>query len=91
MKTTLEIPEDLMHAVKVRAAATGRKLKDVVAELIRRGLEGPPDEPAKSASRRWRKNSSSILTAQSQSIWNRRSRFFEALNRSARQAATKAT
>lgn len=46
MKTTLELPDDLMHAVKVRAAATGRKLKDVVAELIRRGLEGRPDKPA---------------------------------------------
>ena len=32
----------LMHAVKVRAAATDRKLKDVVLELIRRGLETSP-------------------------------------------------
>lgn len=46
MKTTLELPDELMRAVKVRAAATDRKLKDVVAELIRRGLEGPPDQPA---------------------------------------------
>lgn len=43
MKTTLEIPDELMRAVKIRAAANDRKLKDVVAELIRRGLENPPD------------------------------------------------
>jgi hypothetical protein len=42
VKTTLELPDDLFRAVKVRAASEGRKLKDVVAELIRRGLEGQP-------------------------------------------------
>lgn len=39
MKTTLELPDELMRAVKVRAATTDRKLKDVVAEAIARGLE----------------------------------------------------
>ena len=39
MKTTLELPENLMRAVKVRAAASDRKLKDMIEELIRRGLE----------------------------------------------------
>lgn len=38
MKTTLELPDELMRAVKVRAAEEGSKLKDVVADLIRRGL-----------------------------------------------------
>ena len=38
MKTTLELPDDLMRAVKVRAANEGRKLKEVVADLLRRGL-----------------------------------------------------
>lgn len=38
MKTTLELPDPLMRALKVRAAKTDRKLKDVVAELIERGL-----------------------------------------------------
>lgn len=42
MKTTLELPDPLMRAVKVRAAQTDRKLKDVVADLIRRGLEAAP-------------------------------------------------
>lgn len=38
MKTTLELPDGLMRAIKVRAAATDRKLKDVVAEAIAKGL-----------------------------------------------------
>jgi len=38
MKTTLELPDELMRAVKVKAAATDRKLKDVLADLIARGL-----------------------------------------------------
>ena len=39
MKTTLELPDPLMRQVKIRAASQGRKLKDVVTELIQRGLE----------------------------------------------------
>ncbi len=39
MKTTLELPDELMRKLKVRAAATDRKLKDTVEEVIRRGLE----------------------------------------------------
>ncbi|HET6546188.1 MAG TPA: hypothetical protein VFG55_05510 [Rhodanobacteraceae bacterium] len=42
MKTTLELPDPLMRAVKVRAAATDRTLKDVVADLIARGLRAAP-------------------------------------------------
>lgn len=38
MKTTLELPSHLMREVKIRAAKTDRKLKDVVTELIQRGL-----------------------------------------------------
>lgn len=41
MKTTLELPDELMRAIKVRAAQQDRKIKDVVAELLRRGLSGP--------------------------------------------------
>lgn len=41
MKTTLELPDHLMRAVKIRAAKTDRKLKDVVADLIQRGLAEP--------------------------------------------------
>ncbi len=39
MKTTLELPDELMRQLKVRAAVSDRKLKDTVEELIRRGLE----------------------------------------------------
>lgn len=38
MKTTLELPDDLMREVKIRAVRENRKLKDTVAELLRRGL-----------------------------------------------------
>lgn len=38
MKTTLVLPDELMRTIKVRAAQQDRKIKDVVAELLRRGL-----------------------------------------------------
>jgi len=43
MKTTLELPDELMRAVKIRAAREGRKLKDVMADLIRGGLSATPE------------------------------------------------
>lgn len=45
MKTTLDLPDELMRAIKVRAAQQDRKIKDVVAELLRRGLTGPAQAP----------------------------------------------
>jgi len=53
MKTTLELPDALMRQVKVRAAKTDRKLKDVVAELIKRGLAAAPDKPAEDPLQAW--------------------------------------
>ena len=38
MKTTLDLPDKLMHAVKVHAVHQRKKLKDAVAELLTRGL-----------------------------------------------------
>jgi hypothetical protein len=38
MKTTLELPDDLLREVKLRAVRENRKLKDAVADLLRRGL-----------------------------------------------------
>jgi plasmid stability protein len=38
MKTTLDLPDDLARAVKIRAVEENRKLKDVIADLLRRGL-----------------------------------------------------
>lgn len=41
MKTTVELPDELVREVKVRAAQEGRRLKDVMAEVVRRGLAAP--------------------------------------------------
>jgi hypothetical protein len=38
MKTTLDLPDDLMRGMKIRAATQGRKLKDVIADAIRDSL-----------------------------------------------------
>lgn len=38
MKTTLDLPEDLMREVKLRAVMQRRPLKDLVAELLRQGM-----------------------------------------------------
>ncbi len=38
MKTTLDLPDDLVRAIKLRAVHEDRTLKDLVAELLRRGL-----------------------------------------------------
>lgn len=47
MKTTLDLPDELMQAVKIRAVRENRRLKDVVAELLRRGLsQGDGQGPA---------------------------------------------
>lgn len=48
MKTTLDLPDELMRAVKVRAVRENRKLKDLVADLLTRGLA---QEPAPTAVR----------------------------------------
>jgi plasmid stability protein len=47
MKTTLELPDDLLRAIKIRAVRDNRKLKDAVADLLRRGLEREPVEAVK--------------------------------------------
>lgn len=45
MKTTVELPDELMREVKVRAAQENRKLKDLIADLLRRGLDQPAEPP----------------------------------------------
>ena len=40
MKTTLDLPDELMREIKVRAAREDRKLKDLIADLLRQGLAG---------------------------------------------------
>jgi len=41
MKTTLDLPPDLVKQMKLRAVHEGKKLKYAVAELLRRGLASP--------------------------------------------------
>jgi plasmid stability protein len=43
MKTTLDLPDDLMRSIKIRAAEENRRLKDVVADLLRSGLAAPAE------------------------------------------------
>ncbi len=38
MKTTFDLPAELVRALKLRAVREDRKLKDVAAEVVRRGL-----------------------------------------------------
>ena len=44
MRTTVDIPDDLIRAVKARAAEEHRTFKDMVAALIRMGLAEPRSE-----------------------------------------------
>lgn len=38
MKTTVDLPAELVRAIKIRAVEENRKLKEMIAELLRRGL-----------------------------------------------------
>lgn len=46
MKTTLELPDDLMHRVKLRAVHRNRKLKDEIAQLLEAGMASAPQPEA---------------------------------------------
>jgi hypothetical protein len=41
MKMTIDLPDALLRDIKLRAIHEGRKLKDVVADLLRKGLDMP--------------------------------------------------
>jgi plasmid stability protein len=47
MKTTLNLPDALVKQVKIRAVREGRKLKDAVADLLRKGLSVVADKEPK--------------------------------------------
>ena len=49
MKTTLDLPDALVKEVKLHAVRGGRKLKDAVADLLRKGLDAALDEEADSS------------------------------------------
>ena len=38
MKTTLDLPDELMREVKIRAVHEHKKLKDTIAELLKKGM-----------------------------------------------------
>ena len=46
MKTTLELPDDIMHRIKLRAVHRKRKLKDEIAQLLEAGLAIAPSAEA---------------------------------------------
>jgi hypothetical protein len=54
MKTTLDLPDELIREAKLRALMQGRTLRDLVADFLRQGLgmaapNGPDGPPAGSA------------------------------------------
>lgn len=46
MKTTLELPSELMRAIKIRAVKDNRKLKDAIADLLKSGLAREAERPS---------------------------------------------
>ncbi len=51
MRTTFDLPDELMRHLKARAALEGRSLRDLTLELIERGMRAPAvaAQPATSA------------------------------------------
>ena len=47
MKTTLDLPDKLMHEVRIRAVHERKKLKDTIAELLQKGIAVGKTRPAK--------------------------------------------
>jgi len=45
MKTTLDLPDELLREMKLRAVIQGRTLRDLVADFIRQGLGLPVSTP----------------------------------------------
>ena len=45
MKTTIDLPPDLVREMKLLAVHQGRKLKDVAAELLKSGLKAGENKP----------------------------------------------
>lgn len=51
MKTTLDLPEELVREMKIRAAREGRKLREVATEIFQRGLSAPEPNAASKGKR----------------------------------------
>ena len=55
MRTTIDLPDELLRQVKARAALDGLKLKDLIARYVAQGLAGAEEPPASdTATRRQR-------------------------------------
>jgi plasmid stability protein len=46
MKLTLDLPDELVRRLKLRAVHDGRKLKELAAEMLRAGLDASAGSPA---------------------------------------------
>ncbi len=46
MKTTLDLPDELMRQVKLRAVHRNQKLKDAIAQLLQLGMASAPEGAA---------------------------------------------
>jgi len=46
MKTTLELPDELMRRVKLRAVHRNQKLKEAIAQLLELGMAAAPEARA---------------------------------------------
>jgi hypothetical protein len=44
MKSTLELPNDLVHEIKLQAVNEGRELKEVFTDLLRKGFGHDSEE-----------------------------------------------
>ena len=45
MRTTLDLPDETFRQLKAQAALKGMKLKELVTQLIERGLAHEPNQP----------------------------------------------
>lgn len=45
MKTTLDLPDDLVQELKLRSVHERRKMKDIAAEALRRGMMAGENSP----------------------------------------------
>lgn len=45
MKITVDLPDALVKEIKLRALYDGQKLKDAIADLLRKGLDAPSAPP----------------------------------------------
>ena len=51
MRTTLDLPDPLMRRVKIRAASEGRKLEELIADLLEKGMDTPAVETLREGER----------------------------------------